>query len=193
MKLFLIVIPAGLLIWWGISSFMLSNPHPEEAFLDQSFHDLSIEAIDGGTITFSDFKGKYVLCVNVTSRCGYTPQYKDLQSLYETYSDKLVIIGFPCNQFLGQEPGSNAEIAAFCERNYGVTFPLSTKIDVKGKNQHTVYQWLVNQPLEGHNAPHEVKWNFHKFLVGPDGRLIGNFSHKVNPRDEQIVSLIKSK
>ncbi|MCB9284162.1 MAG: glutathione peroxidase [Lewinellaceae bacterium] len=157
---------------------------------DTTFYDLSIEGIEGGTIQMSDYQGKYVLCVNVASKCGYTPQYKDLQALYEKYQDKLVIIGFPCNQFLNQEPGSAEDIVSFCEKNYGVTFPLTTKIDVKGSDQHPVYQWLTTQPLNG-VTEHTVKWNFHKFLVSPEGQLIGSFPSKVTPMSEEITGLIK--
>ena len=163
-----------------------SNPIPS----DTSFYDLSIEGIEDGTIRMSDYQGKYVLCVNVASKCGYTPQYKDLQALYEQYQDKLVIIGFPCNQFLNQEPGSAEDIVSFCEKNYGVTFPLTTKIDVKGAGQHPVYQWLTTQELNG-ETEHTVKWNFHKFLVSPEGKLIGSFPSKVNPMSEEIVNLLQ--
>ena len=127
--------------------FKKSPVAPEDG--PKSFFDLSIGGLEGGMINMSDFKGKYVLCVNVASRCGYTPQYKPLQQLSEQYSDKLVVIGFPCNQFLMQEPGSEAEIAQFCERNYGVTFPMTEKIKVKGKDQHPIYQWLTFKELNG--------------------------------------------
>jgi glutathione peroxidase len=163
-----------------------SNPIAEGT----TFYDLSIEGIDGSAIQMTDFRGKYVLCVNVASKCGYTPQYKDLQALYEQHQDKLVIIGFPCNQFLNQEPGSEEEIAAFCEKNYGVTFPLTEKVDVKGADQHPVYQWLTSQELNG-ETDHKVKWNFHKFLVSPDGQLVGSFPSKVNPLSEEITALLK--
>lgn len=170
----------------GCGKKTISNPIPEST----TFYDLSIGGIEGGTLQMSDFRGKYVLCVNVASKCGFTPQYKDLQALYEQYQDKLVVIGFPCNQFLGQEPGSEEQIATFCERNYGVTFPLSEKIDVKGADQHPVYQWLTSQDLDG-VTDHKVKWNFHKFLVSPEGKLIGSFPSKVVPLSEEIVSLLK--
>ena len=154
-----------------------------------SFYDLTVEDIDGGLLKMADFKGKHVLCVNVASRCGYTPQYEDLQALFEKYQDKLVIIGFPCNQFMGQEPGEDAVIKSFCQKNYGVSFPLTTKIDVKGSNQHPVYQWLTNQEVDGESR-HSVKWNFHKFLVNPEGKLVGVYPSKVNPMSEEITSVI---
>jgi glutathione peroxidase len=155
-----------------------------------SFYDLTINSIDGKEIHMSDFKGKYVLCVNVASKCGYTPQYEDLEKLYEQYQGKLVIVGFPCNQFLGQEPGTSEEIVSFCQKNYGVTFPLTEKIDVKGKNQHGVYQWLTQKSLNG-VADGNVKWNFHKFLVSPEGEWLAEFPSGVKPFDTELTSLIK--
>ena len=155
-----------------------------------SFYDLTINSIDGKEMHMSDFKGKYVLCVNVASKCGYTPQYEDLEKLYEQYQGKLVIVGFPCNQFLGQEPGTSEEIVSFCQKNYGVTFPLTEKIDVKGKNQHGVYQWLTQQTLNG-VADGTVKWNFHKFLISPEGEWVAEFPSGVKPLDAELTSLIK--
>ena len=155
-----------------------------------SFYDLTINSIDGKEMHMSDFKGKYVLCVNVASKCGYTPQYEDLEKLYEQYQGKLVIVGFPCNQFLGQEPGTSEEIVSFCQKNYGVTFPLTEKIDVKGKNQHGVYQWLTQKSLNG-VADGNVKWNFHKFLISPEGEWLAEFPSGVKPLDSELTSLIK--
>jgi glutathione peroxidase len=155
-----------------------------------SFYDLTINSIDGKEMRMSDFKGKYVLCVNVASKCGYTPQYEDLEKLYEKYQGKLVIVGFPCNQFLGQEPGTSEEIVSFCQKNYGVTFPLTEKIDVKGKNQHGVYQWLTQKSLNG-VADGNVKWNFHKFLISPEGEWLAEFPSGVKPFDTELTSLIK--
>jgi glutathione peroxidase len=155
-----------------------------------SFYDLTINSIDGKEMHMSDFKGKYVLCVNVASKCGYTPQYEDLEKLYEQYQGQLVIVGFPCNQFLGQEPGTSEEIVSFCQKNYGVTFPLTEKIDVKGKNQHGVYQWLTQKSLNG-VADGNVKWNFHKFLISPEGEWLAEFPSGVKPLDTELTSLIK--
>jgi glutathione peroxidase len=147
-----------------------------------SFHDLTVNAIDGKVMNMADYKGKYVLCVNVASKCGYTPQYEDLEKLYEQYQGKLVIIGFPCNQFLGQEPGSEKEIAEFCTKNYGVTFPLSSKIDVKGKDQHPVYTWLMTKDVNG-VSDDKVEWNFHKVLVSPEGTWLKAFSAGSDPME----------
>lgn len=174
--------------WWSL--FGAGNKVADPIAPNTTFFDLTVPGIEGDTLRMSDYKGKYVLCVNVASKCGFTPQYKDLQKLYEQYGDRLVIIGFPCNQFLNQEPGTEEEIQDFCERNYRVTFPLTTKIDVKDSNQHPVYQWLTSQELNGKTF-HEVKWNFHKFLVSPEGKLIGSFPSKVLPLGEEITSLLK--
>lgn len=191
MKFILTLLP--ILSWLFGASYSLNRSLPAEDLIQQrspSIYDLTIEDIDGNLIRMSDFKGKYILCVNVASHCGYTPQYEDLQTLYDRYQDKLVVIGFPCNQFLNQEPGENEEIKTFCTKNYGVTFPLTTKIDVKGSGQHPVYQWLTTQEVEGIKS-HTVKWNFHKFLINPEGKLIGVFSSKVNPLHEDIITKMK--
>lgn len=156
----------------------------------KSFYELSIKGIDGKDIRFSSFKGKKILCVNVASECGYTPQYSDLQKLHEKYKDKLVIIGFPCNQFGGQEPGSGEEIQSFCKKNYGVSFLLSTKIDVKGDKQDPVYQWLTQKELNGKDN-YTVKWNFNKFLLNEKGELMQYFPSAVKPFDKDLVSLIE--
>lgn len=157
----------------------------------KSFYDLSILNLDGtDTIHFADYKGKKILCVNVASKCGYTYQYEDLQKLHEKYADKLVIIGFPCNQFLGQEPGTPEEIETFCKKNYGVTFTLTEKIDVKGDNQHPVYQWLTKKENNGRDN-YNVSWNFNKFLLDENGNLMAHFGSKTKPFDEELVSLIE--
>ena len=180
-----------MLAWLFSTGYTLNHPVVVDTpQANASFYNLTVEDIDGGTIRMADYKGKYVLCVNVASQCGYTPQYKDLQALYERYQDNLVIIGFPCNQFLGQEPGDNTEIKGFCEKNYGVTFPLTAKIDVKGKHQHPIYQWLTSQEVDG-RSEHEVKWNFHKFLVNPEGKLIAVYPSKVKPLSPEILTRLQ--
>jgi glutathione peroxidase len=148
----------------------------------KSFYELTYTDIDGKPVSMSAYKGKYVLCVNVASKCGHTPQYAKLEALYEKFKDKLVIIGFPCNQFLGQEPGSEKEIAEFCTKNYGVTFPLSSKIDVKGKDQHPVYTWLMTKDING-VSDDKVEWNFHKVLVSPEGAWLKGFSAGSDPME----------
>jgi len=152
-----------------------------------SIHQFKVVGISGETIDFETFEGKYILIVNVASECGYTPQYAQLQELYDNYKDKLVIVGVPCNQFGGQEPGTNTEIQQFCKVRYGVTFPLTTKVDVKGKNQHELYQWLTQKSKNGVQDS-EVKWNFHKYLINPNGQLLKVFPSSASPFD--ITELI---
>ena len=152
-----------------------------------SFYDLSIPSLTGGdTINLSSFKGKKLLVVNVASKCGYTYQYEGLQALYEAKKGELEIIGLPCNQFLMQEPGSNEDIATFCEEKFGVTFPLTTKIDVKGDQQHEIYQWLTKKDLNK-VSDFEVNWNFNKFLISENGELLAYFSSDVKPMSEEIL------
>lgn len=154
-----------------------------------NIYDYSFTDISGNEVQLSSFKGKKILFVNVASKCVYTPQYDQLQELHEKYGDKLVIIGFPCNQFLSQERGSEKEIATFCRKNYGVEFLMASKIDVKGKNQHPIYQWLTNKKLNGVKRS-KVKWNFNKYLVDEEGKLLARFKSKVKPMDEKIITLI---
>ena len=152
----------------------------------KNIHGFKVEALDGSTIDFASFKGKKILIVNTASECGYTPQYKDLEKLYETYKDKLVVIGFPANNFGGQEPGSNSEIKTFCTKNYGVSFPMAAKISVKGDDMAAIYQWLTQKEKNGVlNA--EIKWNFNKFLIDENGRMMYKFESSVTPMSEEIT------
>jgi glutathione peroxidase len=151
-----------------------------------SVHQFSVKALDGSTINFADFKGKKILIVNTASRCGYTGQYKDLQALYEKYKDKLVIVGFPANNFMGQEPGNNVEIKEFCTKNYGVTFPMAEKISVKGDDTAPIYKWLKNKSMNG-VLDANIKWNFNKFLLNENGEIIAKFDSGTKPMDEEIV------
>ncbi len=153
----------------------------------ESIYDLSIKSIDGESIDLASYKGKKILFVNVASKCGFTPQYEGLQKLHETYSENVVIIGIPCNQFLHQEPGSNDEIVSFCQKKYGVSFPLTEKVDVKGKNQHPIYTWLTSKSKNG-VMDSKVKWNFQKYLVSENGELEEMFLSNVKPMDEKITS-----
>jgi len=152
----------------------------------QSFHDLSARSIDGQTVSMESYKGKKILVVNVASKCGYTPQYEGLQNLYEKYGEELVVLGFPSNNFLWQEPGQDKEIKLFCKQNYGVTFPLFSKIHVKGKKQHPVYQWLSDPKLNGWNDL-KPSWNFNKYLIDEKGHLLEHFNADVNPNDTLIT------
>lgn len=190
-------IAIGLVVVAGIAiAFTLPNKDADPArkvgeLQAQSFYDLNILSLDGDdSLNFANFKGKKVLCVNVASKCGYTYQYEDLQKLHEKYKEKLVIIGFPCNQFLGQEPGDAEEIESFCQKNYGVTFQMTEKIDVKGDNQHPIYQWLTQKEFNGKDD-YKVSWNFNKFLIDENGALVAHFGSKTKPFDEDLVKLIE--
>ncbi|MFC4721601.1 glutathione peroxidase [Geojedonia litorea] len=154
--------------------FSMSNTATSKNQPSESIYDIKINALNGESINLSEFKGKYILFVNVASKCGFTGQYEDLQKLYDTYQDQLMIIGVPCNQFGGQEPGSASEIQTFCEKNYGVSFLLTEKVDVKGKAQHPLYQWLTDKNKNSSSSS-KVQWNFQKYLVGKTGELIGYY------------------
>jgi glutathione peroxidase len=151
-----------------------------------SIHTFKVESLDGGTINFADFKGKKILIVNTASECGYTPQYKELEELYQKFKDKLVIVGFPANNFGGQEPGTNTEIKAFCTKNYGVTFPMAAKVSVKGDDTAPIYKWLCTKTQNG-VLDAEIKWNFNKFLIDENGKMVAYFPSKVTPMSEEIT------
>lgn len=154
-----------------------------------SIHQFTVEGLTGSAINFADFAGKKIIVVNVASECGYTPQYQQLQELYTTYSDRLVIIGAPSNDFGGQEPGSASDIAAFCDRNFGVTFPLTTKLAIK-ENAHPLYRWLQEESLNG-QLDSEVRWNFHKYLLNEEGRLEVMYPSSVSPLDDRILDWLQ--
>ena len=145
-----------------------------------SIYDISIKNIEGSEMSLSDYKGKYILFVNVASNCGFTRQYKDLQQLYDQNSDKLVVIGVPCNQFGAQEPGSEDQISIFCSEKYNVSFPMTEKTYVRGANQHPLYEWLTSKELNGRKNS-SVKWNFQKYLVDQDGNLIDYWYSLTSP------------
>lgn len=167
---------------------MVEAPVSEgKIILVSSIHTFKVEALDGTTIDFSKFKGKKILVVNTASKCGYTPQYAGLEKLYETYKDKLVIVGFPANNFGGQEPGTNTEIKEFCSKNYGVSFPMAAKVSVKGDDQAAIFKWLCNKSENG-VLDAEIKWNFGKFLLDENGNLLSYFPSKVEPMSEEITS-----
>ncbi len=154
-----------------------------------SIYDFKVPGLDGHEIDLSAFKGKKILIVNTASKCGLTPQYEGLEQLYKKYQDKLVILGFPANNFAGQEPGSNEEIGEFCKKNYGVTFPMAEKISVKGDDTHALYKFLKEQAAaKGFADP--VTWNFGKFLVDEKGELIATFSPKTQPMSEEILKYL---
>lgn len=156
-----------------------------------SIHDYKIQALDSDqTIDLASFKGKKILIVNVASKCGFTKQYADLQKLSIQYDDKLVVLGFPCDQFLSQELDTEAEIRSFCTSEFHVTFPMTTMVEVKGDNQHPIYKWLTKETMNG-KGDYKVSWNFNKFLIDENGKLLAYFPSKVKPMDEEIVKYLK--
>jgi glutathione peroxidase len=155
-----------------------------------SIHAFKIKSIDGKEIDFSKFKGKKILVVNTASMCGYTPQYKSLEALYKANKDKLVIVGFPSDNFGGQEYQDDKEIASFCEKNYGVTFPLTTRVDVKGDKAIPIYKWLCNKAENG-VLDADIKWNFNKFLLDENGKMIAYFPSRTTPDSEDILKYLK--
>lgn len=162
-----------------------------EIAMVENFYDFKMNDIDGNPVDFSQFKGQKLLIVNVASKCGYTPQYAELQELYEKYKDDVVVLAFPANNFGGQEPGSNEDIKTFCSENYGVTFPIFEKISVKGVDKHPLYRWLSDKSMNGWNNS-EPSWNFCKYFINGKGELIKFFPSSVKPMDDEIISLIKS-
>ena len=154
-----------------------------------AIYDIKIEGIDGKMIDLNAYKGKKILFVNVASECGFTKQYDGLQELYTTYKDKLVVIGLPCNQFGGQEPGAAPEIESFCRLNFGVDFPLTTKVKVKGKGQHELYEWLTTKAKNGKKNS-SVKWNFQKYLIDENGVFVDVFYSMTKPMSKKITNLI---
>ena len=151
----------------------------------ESIYEVKINSISGELIDFTDFKGKFILIVNVASECGFTKQYAELEELHQLYKDKLVVIGVPCNQFGEQEPGSSEEIIKFCQENFGVTFLLTEKIKVKGEDKHPLYQWLCTKEING-KSNSTVKWNFQKYLVDKNGEFINYFFSTTKPLSDKI-------
>jgi len=155
-----------------------------------NFHDFKLNKLGAGEIRLADFKGKVVLVVNVASKCGLTPQYKKLEALYREYKDQgLEILGIPCNQFMGQEPGTDAEIQSFCSNKYDVTFPLSGKVDVNGDKRDPLYTFLAGN---GATFAGDIQWNFEKFVIGKNGDVVKRFSPKVEPDAAELVSCLKA-
>jgi len=166
---------------------------PGMAFSQKSgFYDFKVKTLEGGTFDFSTLKGKKVMVVNTASKCGNTPQYSDLENLYKKYSDELVIIGFPANDFGKQEPGTATEIRKFCTENYGVTFPMMEKISVKGDDMAPIYKWLTSKNENG-VMDSEVTWNFQKYLIDENGKLFGVLNPKELPTSDKVMSWLSSK
>lgn len=158
---------------------------------NSSFHGFVVTDIDGNEFPLSRLKGKKVMVVNTASKCGFTPQYEDLQELYEKYKDKnFVIIGFPANNFMGQEPGTNQEIKEFCTTRFNVSFPMMAKVSVKGKDMHPLYQWLTQKSMNG-VMDSEVKWNFQKYLIDEKGNLVDMIPPKEKPNSEKVIKWIE--
>ena len=166
----------------------LSAPKPAE--VPKSIYSFKMEALDGGKIDLAKYKGKKILIVNTASKCGYTQQYEALEKLYKKYKGKMVVIGFPANNFGAQEPGSNSEIKEFCTKNYGVTFPMAAKISVKGDNIDNLYLWLTKKKYNG-VMDSEVKWNFQKYLINEKGELTNMFKSDVRPDAPELISAIE--
>jgi glutathione peroxidase len=152
-----------------------------------SIYDFKVAGLDGKEIDFSAFKGKKILVVNTASECGFTPQYAELQKLHEKYGDKLVVIGFPANNFKGQEPGTNEQIKDFCQKNYGVTFPMAEKVSVTGDDAHPLFKYLTEEGKKIGATEPVIRWNFTKFLIDENGKLVKVFSSKVKPMSEEIT------
>ncbi len=159
------------------------------SFSQSDFYDFRVKTLDGEEFNFSSLKGKKVMIVNTASKCGFTVQYKELEALYEKYSDHLVVVGFPANNFAGQEPGSNEEIKKFCSDNYGVSFPMMSKISVKGDDMAPIYKWLTSKELNGVKDS-EVAWNFQKYLIDENGKLVDVLEPKVKPDSEKVLAWI---
>ncbi|MBS1680095.1 MAG: glutathione peroxidase [Bacteroidetes bacterium] len=176
-----VLIPAAITM---ISFLRDRSPADKGESISGSIYDFKMKSLDGKEIDFSEYKGQKLLIVNTASKCGKTPQYADLEKLHEQYGDKIKVLGFPANNFLWQEPGSNAEIAEFCERNYGVKFQMFEKISVKGRDQHPLYQWLQSK------TGHKPDWNFAKYFVNEDGTTIKFFKSGVQPLDKDILALV---
>ena len=156
----------------------------------ESIYDIKLKDIDGKDTTLAAYKGKAVLVVNVASKCGLTPQYKGLEALYQKYKDKgLVVLGFPCNQFNGQEPGTNEEIKQFCSSKYNVTFPMFDKLDVNGDKRHPLYVTLAGKDSP---FPGDIKWNFGKFLIGKDGKILHRFEPRTTPDSEDVTKAVEA-
>ena len=191
------ILPYLLLIFAiGIGALFFSSFKAKNIILNtnniapkKSFYELEAISLDGKKISFDQYKNKKILIVNVASKCGYTYQYEGLQKLQDIYQDKVIVLGFPANDFFNQESGSNEEIEEFCETNYGITFPMFEKTTTKGKKQSPIYQWLTNKDFNGWNAQRPT-WNFCKYLVNEQGKLVGFFDSKVKPLSEEITSLL---
>lgn len=170
--------------------FAMTLSQAQAQDLPETIHGFQFTSLEGEKIDFSQYKGKKILIVNTASKCGFTPQYEGLEKLYQENKDNLVVVGFPANNFGQQEPGANEEIAAFCERNYGVSFPMSEKISVKGEDIAPIYQWLT-QKKWNKVKDSEVKWNFQKYLIDENGKFVEVFESAVKPLSSELLSYLE--
>lgn len=176
----------------AFSIFNFSGLLAEQTKTVKSIYDFTVQDIDGNEVSLAEYRGKVLLIVNVASKCGFTPQYEGLQKLYNEYQDQgFVVLGFPANNFKNQEPGTNQEIKEFCSVNYGVTFPIFTKISVKGDDIHPLYQYLTSKDTNPEFAG-DISWNFNKFLLDPSGKVIARFESKDKPESEIVLSAIEA-
>jgi glutathione peroxidase len=193
---FLLPVIIGIPSWFiscfnsGKVSSVPENKKTETTMQTTPFYSLNAVSLDGETINMESYKGKKIIVLNVASKCGYTSQYADWQAFYEKNADRYVVLGFPCNQFMSQEPGSAEEIGAFCQKNYGVSFPMFDKVDVKGENQSPVYKWLTDPALNGWNSD-VPSWNFCKYLIDENGRLTHFFASKIKPDSPEFLAAIQ--
>ena len=171
---------------------MIFNPSPTEPRTEKSMHEFTVKNIDGQDIKLDAYKGKVVMLVNTASKCGLTPQYEGLQKIYDKYKDQgFTVLGFPANNFMGQEPGTEKEIKEFCMLNYKVSFPMFSKISVKGEDQHPLYQFLTNKDSNP-GMDGDITWNFEKFVADKNGKIIARFSPKTLPEDESVTEAIET-
>jgi glutathione peroxidase len=185
-----LIIVCGVFLFWNCQG--QNKPVKKEATMEkQTIYQFKVEDLSGKTFDFASLKGKKIMIVNTASKCGLTPQYKELEALYKEYSSKgFVIVGFPANNFAGQEPGTNEEIATFCQLNYGVTFPMMDKVSVKGDDMCAVYQFLTNKSKNGLQDS-QVEWNFQKYLLNEKGELVKVISPRTLPTDPEVLNWIK--
>lgn len=173
-----------------VTAMLIVPGKPSGHHAKESIYTFKVPSLAGTTINFADFKGKKILVVNTASKCGFTPQYADLEKLYNQFKGKLVIIGFPCNQFAHQEPGTSKDITEFCTNNYHITFPMAEKIDVKGDNTAPIYQWLESEAKAKGFTPVIPQWNFGKYLLNEQGELVAVFSSPTNPMSQEVIDAV---
>jgi glutathione peroxidase len=188
---FMLSIPAWLVSCYNSHKISSVDTIPQQNKNNPSisFYSLKATTIDGQTVSMEKYKGKKVVIINTASKCGYTPQYADWQSFHKQYGDSIVVLGFPCNQFMFQEPGSASEISTFCEKNYGVTFQMFDKVDVKGDDASEVYKWLTKPELNGWNSD-VPSWNFCKYVIDENGNLTHFFASKITPTHPEFVKAV---